>query len=70
MLFKAGDKVRAINVPSLGNNTYTVLTVRRRGRYQDLLLSEGWNHSKLFEIENYYNGSGYEMIAKHIRAKK
>ena len=49
MLFKAGDKVRAINVPSLGDNTYIVLTVRRRGKYQDLLLHGGWYHSKLFE---------------------
>ena len=49
MLFKAGDKVRAMNVPSLGNNTYIVLMVRRRGKYQDLLLCEGWYHSKLFE---------------------
>ena len=49
MLFKAGDKVRAMNVPSLGNNTYIVLTVRRRGKYQDLQLREGWYHSKFFE---------------------
>jgi len=49
MLFKAGDKVRAMNVPSLGNNTYIVLMVRRRGKYQDLLLREGWYHSKFFE---------------------
>ena len=49
MLFKAGDKVKAMNVPSLGNNTYIVLTVRRRGKYQDLLLCEGWYHSKLFK---------------------
>ena len=49
MLFKAGDKVRAINVPSLGDNAYIVLTVRRRGKYQDLLLREGWYHSKFFE---------------------
>ena len=25
---------------------------------------------KPLTIENYYNGSGYDMIAKHIRAKK
>ena len=49
MLFKAGDKVRAINVASLGDKTYIVLTVRRRGKYQDLLLREGWYHSKLFD---------------------
>ena len=49
MLFKAGDKVRAMNVPSLGNNTYIVLMVHRRGKYQDLLLCEGWYHSKFFE---------------------
>ena len=52
MLFKAGDKVKAMNVPSLGNNTYIVLTVRRRGKYQDLLLCEGWYHSKFFEKDD------------------
>ena len=49
MLFKAGDKVKATNVSSLGDNTYIVLTVRRRGKYQDLLLRGGWYHSKFFE---------------------
>ena len=42
---------------------YVVKILRTKGKLVNEI-------DKPLTIENYYNGSGYEMIAKHIRAKK